>query len=145
MSWTGNINELKEKYWNGETTLQEERILKDHFQNEGTEDLDCLFFQYLNEQKSIEYIPVVRKTGIIVMLRKRLPAIAAGLAILLASVLVINQNRVGNKSNVYVAQTPEEALLITQSAFAFINNEVNMGNEKVMNRLSEFDKILFFN
>ena len=146
MSWTGNINELKEKYWSGETTLEEERLLKEHFATSQNDDLEGLYFQYLDEQKAVVFTPSEkRRPGIIVMLKRRIPAIAAGLAILLASVLVINQNRSRNEANIYVAQTPEEALMITQKAFAFINNEVNNGNQKVRNNLNEFDKILFFN
>lgn len=52
------INDLLEKYWEGETTVEEENILKSYFQNGQIMPEHEAFtplFVYFNEQKKLLY------------------------------------------------------------------------------------------
>lgn len=48
------INELLKKYWNCETTLEEEQVLRNYFKNRAPENLKetASLFQYFQEEKS---------------------------------------------------------------------------------------------
>jgi hypothetical protein len=144
MNWKGNIEELKEKYWLGQTTLEEEKLLKEHGLGRDDEDIEDLYFQFLSEQKDVIYNPK-RKASIIQIFRKNISAIAAAVALVIVSILVFNPPMKKSKPMVIEAKTPEEALLITQSAFAIIGDKINQSNAMVVKNMNQFDKILFFN
>jgi len=142
MSWEGNIDELIDKFWKGETTLEEEKVLQDHWSSSDLEDnVDSIYFEYLTDERGKSYSPQQR-SGIVYMFRKNMVAIAASVAILLASVFTFNSLK--EKPEVYIVDTPEEALLVTQNAFAFINSKVQKGNDAVFSNLDEFNKFNFF-
>jgi len=140
MSWTDKIENLKEKFWRAETTLEEESLLRNHSLNTDESDIESLYFQFLEEERSVSY-RAVKRNGVVPMFRKNITAIAAGLALVFASILVFNQIEHRGDSKVFIADSPEEALLITQTAFGLINDHITTGDQMVKTNLNQFDKI----
>ncbi|MEE9373361.1 MAG: hypothetical protein V3V00_09945 [Saprospiraceae bacterium] len=142
MNWKGNIKELQEKFWNGETSLEEEKILRSYHAENASEDILAHYLKYTKDQSAIIYTPK-NKANVVRMTRRKIISIAASVAILVSAFFLFDNN--SKPSNIYVASSPEEALLITQNAFAFINSKVNHTNNLVISNLSEYNKVNFFN
>ena len=142
MSWKGNIEELNEKFWRGETTLEEDKMLQNyHHDSKDKNSIESAYFEFLDDQRNVIYAPQ-KKRGVVHMFRKNMVAIAAGMAVLIGSVVVFNTSN--RKHNVYIASTPEEALHITQNTLAYIHSTVQHGNTVVFSNLEEFNNINFF-
>ena len=144
MSWKDKIEGLKEKFWNAETSLEEERLLRSHYLTVDDSDIEALYFQFLEEEKSIAFHSKKRK-GTVYLFKKYLPAIAAGLVLLFASLVTFNNFQQVQKSQVFIAETPEEALFVTQLALGAINDHITTSESMIKNNLNQFDKIFFFN
>ena len=140
MSWKDKIEGLKEKFWNAETTLEEERLLRNHYLTVDDSDIEALYFQFIEEEKSVAFHTSKRK-GTVYLFKKYIPAIAASLLLVLASVLVFNNFQQSQKPQVFIAETPEEALLVTQVALGAINDHITTSESMIKNNLNQFDKI----
>lgn len=141
MSWKGNIEDLHEKFWNGESTLEEEKILKTYYADNPSEDVTGQYFLFLKDEGAITY-SAKKKDNVIKMGSRKILSIAASVAVLVAAVFLLKPTNAS--SDVYVANSPEEALLITQNTLAFISGKVNKSNDVLFNNLSEYNKINFF-
>lgn len=131
------IENILEKYFQGETTIAEENQLKEYFSSSNVaqhlEQYKPIFgyFSQVKQQKSTQEIPLKTKKRNVVWL-----SIAASVVVLLGAgtyFLVSKQNTAPA-----VAQTelgtyddPEEALKATQKALALLSNNVNVGIESV--------------
>jgi len=142
MSSKINIAELQEKFWNGETSLEEEKLLKSHFAEGESNDGIDVYFQYLSTEKALNYAPKKQVKVVRMNTTRRVMAIAASLIVLVSGYFFIQQNH--TQDNVYYAQTPEEALEITKNALSVINNNVNKGNSLIFNNLNEYNKVNLF-
>ena len=140
MSWKDNIENLQDKFWNGETSLEEEKILKSHFKELDEDDITAHYFSYLAKEGAIAYEPR-QKVKTMRFRARTIYSIAASFAILVTAVLLMRPTTSG--PDVYVAQSPEEALEITQNTLAFISGKVNKSNELIFNNLNEYNKINF--
>ena len=130
------IEDLLEKYFQGETSIAEEKELKDYFSSPNVaqhlEQYKPMFgyFSQVKEQKSTQTIPLKTKKQNVAWL-----SIAASVVVLLG----IGTFYVSEKNTApAVAQTelgtyddPEEALAATQKALALLSNKVNVGIESV--------------
>jgi len=132
------IENILEKYFEGETTIAEENQLKEYFSSPNVaqhlEQYKSLFgyFSQAKEQKSTYEIPLQTKKRSVTWL-----SIAASAVILLGigtyffaseqkdTPAVVSQTELGTYDN------PEEALKATQKALALLSNHVNVGIESV--------------
>jgi hypothetical protein len=131
------IENILEKYFQGETSIAEEKQLKDYFSSSNVaqhlEQYQPMFgyFSQIKEQKSTQEIPLQTKKRNVAWL-----SIAASVAVLLGigtffyvseknTTPVVAQSELGTYDN------PEEALQATQKALALLSNNVNVGNESV--------------
>jgi hypothetical protein len=140
------IEIILEKYFQGESTIAEEKELKDYFSSPNVaqhlQQYQPLFgyFSQVKEQKSTQELESLARTGAAIPLqtKKRNVAwlsIAASAVVLLG----IGTYYVSEKNTPpVVAQTelgtyddPEEALAATQKALALLSNKVNVGIESV--------------
>ncbi|MFG4004534.1 hypothetical protein ACHRV1_14930 [Flavobacterium aquidurense] len=141
------IEDLLEKYFQGETTIAEEKELKAYFSSPNVaqhlEQYKPLFgyFSQVKEQKSTQEPESFARTGEAIPLqtKKRNVAwlsIAASAVVLLGigtyfytseknTAPVVAQSELGTYDN------PEEALAATQKALALLSNNVNVGIESV--------------
>jgi len=131
------IENIIEKYFQGETTIAEEKELKEYFSSpdvaQHLEQYKPMFgyFSQVKEQKSTQEIPLQSKKRNVAWL-----SIAASVVVLLGigtfmyvseknTPPVVAQSELGTYDN------PEEALAATQKALAMLSNNVNVGIESV--------------
>ncbi|CAA9201377.1 hypothetical protein [Flavobacterium collinsii] len=131
------IEDVLEKYFEGETTIAEENQLKEYFSSpdvaQHLEQYKPMFgyFSQVKEQKSTQTIPLETKKRKVAWL-----SIAASAVVLLGVgtyfyvsekdvTPVTAQTELGTYDN------PEEALAATQKALALLSNNVNVGIESV--------------
>lgn len=154
------ICELLDKYWDGETTLEEEILIKEYFQsgNVSADHLPFLpLFQHFKDQKDIKYtLPdasvIITKSreepGIFFLpkYRKLAYASAAVLALFLASWFVFNPGVDAKNTNSYVREIedPEEAYRVTMEALALVSGKLNKGTESISISLNNVNKANIF-
>ncbi|PIF31166.1 hypothetical protein CLU81_1647 [Flavobacterium sp. 9] len=131
------IENILEKYFQGETSIAEEKELKEYFSSSNVaqhlEQYKPMFgyFSQVREQKSTQEIPLQTKKRNVAWL-----SIAASAVLLLGigtffyvsqktATPVVAQSELGTYDN------PEEALAATQKALALLSNNVNVGIESV--------------
>jgi len=127
------IENILEKYFQGETTIAEENQLKEYFSSPNVaqhlEQYKPMFgyFSQVKEQKSTQKIPLQTKKRNVAWL-----SIAASVVVLLGigtyfyvsdrtTPPVVAQSELGTYDD------PEEALAATQKALALLSNNVNVG------------------
>ncbi|WP_264553629.1 hypothetical protein [Flavobacterium sp. N2038] len=131
------IENILEKYFQGETTIAEEKELKEYFSSPNVaqhlEQYQPMFgyFSQVKQQKSTQEIPLQSKKRNVAWL-----SIAASVVVLLGigtyffmseknAAPAVAQSELGTYDN------PEEALKATQKALALLSNNVNVGIESV--------------
>ncbi|TDP00659.1 hypothetical protein [Flavobacterium sp. 245] len=131
------IENILEKYFQGETTIAEENELKEYFSSPNVaqhlEQYQPMFgyFSQVKQQKSTQEIPLQTKKRNVAWL-----SIAASMVVLLGigtyfftseknAAPAVAQSELGTYDN------PEEALKATQKALALLSNNVNVGIESV--------------
>lgn len=136
------IENILEKYFEGETTIAEEKELKDYFSSPNVaqhlEQYKTMFgyFSLAKEQKSTQEIPLLPKS------REKKQNVAwlsiAASAVILLGIgtyfFVSEKNdttAVASQTELGTYNDPEEALKATQKALALLSNNVNVGIEKV--------------
>ena len=138
------IEQLLEKYFEGETTVAEEIQLKQYFSTEQVavhlEHFKPLFV-YLTAEKEEEFKPMLSlKT------KKRLTvariSLAASIVFLIGTFVFLNYQSTDQPevadSELGSFATPEEAFEETQKALALLSEKVNIGMESV-NYIHEYE------
>jgi len=131
------IEDILEKYFQGETTIAEENQLKEYFSSPNVaqhlEQYKPMFgyFSQVKQQKSTQNIPLKTKKRNVAWI-----SIAASVVILLSIgtyfyVSEKNTAPVVAQSELGTYDDPEEALAATQKALALLSNNVNVGIESV--------------
>ncbi|MBS7232260.1 hypothetical protein KHA90_14640 [Flavobacterium psychroterrae] len=131
------IEDILEKYFEGETSIAEENELKEYFSSSNVaqhlEQYKPMFgyFSQVKEQKSTQEIPLKTKKRNVAWL-----SIAASAVVLLGVgtyfyVSEKNATQVVAQSELGTYDDPEEALAATQKALALLSNKVNVGIESV--------------
>lgn len=140
------IENILEKYFEGETTIAEENQLREYFSSPNVaqhlEQYKSMFgyFSQAKEQKSTYEIPLLTKKRNVAWL-----SIAASAVVLLGigtyffaseqkdTPAVASQTELGTYDN------PEEALKATQKALALLSSNVNVGIESV-HHIKEYEQ-----
>ncbi|PXY44234.1 hypothetical protein [Flavobacterium hydrophilum] len=131
------IENILEKYFQGETSIAEENELKEYFSSPNVaqhlKQYQPIFgyFSQVKEQKMTQEIPLQTKKRKVAWL-----SIAASIVILLGigAFYYVSDNSTDNvvaKSELGTYDNPEEALAATQKALALLSNNVNVGIESV--------------
>lgn len=143
-----NINSLLEKYWNAESTLEEEQQIKAYF--EQNPDLEATaessFFELLNNEQKIES-KMTEADFLAAIAAEEKPAKVFSLKPLLkyAAILMLpvalffsmqffslNDNGMTAATNEeQVIEDPEEAYQIAMQALAFAGSKINKGQEEL--------------
>jgi hypothetical protein len=150
------IRELLDKYWEGETSLEEERELSSYFVSSQVTDEFAPFiplFAFFEEGRNIRMEvsvvqpPMEETKGKIVNIRW-LISIAASIAIFLA-VFFINKNISTEQSAQYAFedtyQTPEEAYAEVKKALLYVSTKMNKGVSTAaesLEKMEPLDKII---
>ena len=140
------IENILEKYFQGETSIAEENELKDYFSSSNVaqhlEQYQPIFgyFSQVKEQKSTQELESLARTGEAIPLqtKKRNVAwlsIAASAVVLLGigAYFYISENTtpIVAQSELGTYDNPEKAFAETQKALALLSNNVNVGIESV--------------
>lgn len=131
------IENILEKYFQGETTIAEENQLKEYFSSpdvaQHLEQYKPIFgyFSQVKQQKSTQEIPLQTKKRNVAWL-----SIAASVVVLLGigTYFFVSEktaDQVVAQSELGTYDDPEEALAATQKALALLSNKVNVGIESV--------------
>lgn len=137
---TDHINNLIEKYWQGEATLNEELQLRQYYREGHLHDeATCDIMQYFEQERDLKFsktlsLPGQRRTRTIWL--KRLITIAASFLLL----MMIYQHQSTRSQNQYVVEDPQEALEVTKDALAILNGIILNGESKVIDNLKNFEK-----
>lgn len=129
------INELQEKYWAGETSVEEEKFLKDYFSKEKATDAVAVYFNHLKKASQQKPPKKFKLPGRKFTLPKGLMAAAIAIG-LLAGVYLI---RVSQVKNEFLVEDPQKAMEITRQALMSISSGMNKGTAYVDN-LQKFDE-----
>ncbi|UWY28416.1 hypothetical protein N4T20_00505 [Flavobacterium sp. TR2] len=132
------IEDILEKYFQGETSIAEENQLKEYFSSSNVaqhlEQYKPMFgyFSQAKEQKSTYEIPLETKKRNVAWL-----SIAASAVVLLGigTYFFVSEKNdttaVASQTELGTYDDPEEALKATQKALALLSNNVNVGIESV--------------
>lgn len=153
-------NKLLEKYWNGETTLEEERRLKETIPNDKTELSTKTMFSFFENEKKIKFekdfshmenenlSSTTPENKVIKLNYVRKLAVAASIVLLIAIGTLLNNNYFKESNNQfakYEINDPQEARDITEKALAMLAVNYNKGEVTVMENIKNLDKINIVN
>jgi hypothetical protein len=158
---TSEIDDLLEKYWAGESSLEDEQILHLYFnQSEVSlhhEEL-VAYFKYLKSERNIEIdvtdevMQKIQKapaqTKVIDMSWRKIISIAATIALIFSVGLGVFQYQQLKKSELTALdtyQTPEEALEQTKAALAYLSARMNRGTDKALDGLIKTETLEIIN
>ncbi|MEM6966907.1 MAG: hypothetical protein AAF573_19235 [Bacteroidota bacterium] len=164
-----NINHLLEKYWEGETSLQEEATLKQYFNQENVATEHRQFtplFQYLKDEQDV-MISDGFEAKLLAQLEKEQPSakvrqlswargiqtVAAIGIILLGAFFIFQQEkqtdnpyhpeRFAGRTNVFIIDDPEEseeAMAATKLMLELISGKMKKGSDKATKGIVEVNK-----
>lgn len=119
------MDQLLDKYWKGETTVEEERLVKAHFAKAKDLSPTAQYFKSIHQQQQLkaEGISWKKKSNY-----TRFSAAATIIIGLLVAFLTIENNP---KKTQYVVEIddPQEALEITRNALMMISGGLNEGKQ----------------
>lgn len=156
-----DIDSLLEKYWEGESSIEDEQILKQYFLSSHILDKHDAYrdlFVYFHEESQIQYpfknqqiesnqetIVKVRSLSI----KKYIFAAAAIMVLALCSIFVVKNLKSDNQtkesySQVQEIEDPEEALRVTKQALALLSKNFNSSTKVVKENMGSLEKASIF-
>ena len=142
-----DINKLLEKYWQGETTLEEEKFIKEHFANNNTTDDNLKsLFSFFEKERQITYegeLNIPQNKVVKINFYREL-AVAASIVLLLGLAFLIRRNIVHDNHNQlakYEVKDPEKAKEITKNALALLAKNYNKGETALSKNIKNINKI----
>jgi len=125
------IDNLLERYWNGDTTLEEEAVIKTYFKSNPSLSNDGTYFRYLHKKSELKMEEVKTNTK-----KRTWVSAAATVTIgLLTAFLIINN---ANKDP-FAVEDPKEAYEATRNALMMIGAGLNEGQSHTL-ELTKFNK-----
>ena len=158
---TDDVDVILEKYWNGETSVQEENVLKAYFKSGKVSDNHIAFadlFSFFDEQAQITFDDSRSKddkkespkTGQIISIfyKKWGYAAAAASVLIIASVFVIKNFNTETTQPAYTSvheiEDPEEALRVTKEALAMVSKKFRKSQESIKENMGALEKATIF-
>ena len=147
-----NIQSILEKYWEAETSIEEENILRSYFlygQVAPEHEAFRPMFDFFAEEKSQQYDKALSfdpKTQIkpLVPWRKRVLSIAAIFVVLMAATWVFRFQQTGslNDTMEYASvENPDEALNVTMEALALLGKKLNHSSNHIHQNILHTEKM----
>ncbi|MBK7096652.1 MAG: hypothetical protein IPH57_16895 [Saprospiraceae bacterium] len=143
-----NIDDLIKKYWEGETSLEEESEIKKILKNNENQEYAELktMFAFFDAEKDIRYPGIIKSKKNKIVKGSFIKSIAVAASIILligAGIYFYTDNT--NKKIVNISsgeiQDPEEALKITKEALAFLSVNYNKGQESISGTIGNLEKL----
>lgn len=144
------IRALLEKYWQGETSLEEEKELKSFFASSQIPDEFIPFqplFNYFDEAVSVAMesevqtpvqTPIIRSINL-----RKIISIAASIAIFAIVFFAQQDDRQAQQTYAYEDsfESPEEAYEQVRSALLYVSSKINQGTETVSMSLDKMQPL----
>ncbi|MCF6171218.1 MAG: hypothetical protein L3J66_09600 [Bacteroidales bacterium] len=134
------IEQLKQKYWVGETTLSEEKELKGFFRANPSAGKEGVYFSALMKQQAVKpaqgFIHPARKS------KQAWWSLAAFILVLLTIGALIFQNN--NKRHQFTVEDPKEAFELTRTSLLMVSEKLNKGKtySGELDRINDAKKII---
>lgn len=148
-----NIQEKLDRYWDGESTLEEEKSLKEYFLSENVLEEHLIFkdlFVYYKDAAENSFagdleIPAKLKKSSkinVVTITRRIISVAAIFTLFVASVFIIRNEMTKSKqqSYTYEIEDPDEALEVTLKALALVSGKLDQGTNTMLNGIQNIEK-----
>ena len=129
------IKGLLEKYWQGETSVEEERLIKEHFNSNSGQSMEGLLFEKIKSDKSLIPQKPFEHPGR--KIRRVWLSVAAAVIILLISLPFVFNNQ--TQQDQFEVDNPAEALEITRASLQMVSNGLNKG-KTYSNELVKFNE-----
>lgn len=144
------INELLKKYWDAESSLEEEAQLAAYFKSDAVapdhlpyKDL-FLYYDMVGNMSLEESSKVITLSHNINRIRRSILGIAASLLLLLSAGIFFINNEVNEPSyygKTTVITEEEEALEITKDALAFLSFKLDESSKNITSDVQKMEKI----
>jgi len=142
------IKKLLEKYYEGDTTLEEEAVLRDYFNNEDVPEELRIYqaqFAFYQKEKDIMFdnygfeFPDVNKSHRRKKVIYWIPAAAAAVLLIISLIIMLPQNPFSKKrSNIITVSDPDSTYMITKYALYTVSENLNEG-------FSQLEKLQYIN
>ena len=148
-----DINKLLEKYWNGETSLEEERFIKKHFQENNKDDSGTLF-SFFEQEKDISYEGQIamsnnntKQAKIVKINFLKKIAVAASILIIIGIGGFLSKDYFSthNTHNKYIVEDPAKARKIAEDALAMLASNYVKGENTLNKSMKNFEKVNIIN
>jgi len=151
-----DIDKLLEKYWNAETSLEEERIIKKHFKenNKNTGGLESMF-SFFEQEKAIQYRGDLstgsnnsKKAKLVKLNILKKIAVAASILLVIGIGGFLSKDRFSSNTNSYTKneiKDPEKARKIAEEALAMLASNYAKGENTLSKSMKSFEKVTIIN
>lgn len=137
------IEKLLEKYWNGETTIAEEKLIKEYFKKNPSLTGKGRYFADLDKAK--QAVPNSRFVHPVSTEKNKnwYPAVAAAIMLgIVVTAFLFNQNN--TKQTQFAVDDPKEAYEVTRQALMMVSEGLNKGKtySYELEKINEVKKII---
>ncbi len=129
------IKGLLEKYWQGDTSIEEERLIKEYFKTNPNHSGEGQYFGKIKSYKSVFPQKAFEHPGR--KIRRVWLSVAAAVIILLISIPFVFNNQ--TQQDQFAVDNPAEALEITRASLQMVSNGLNKG-KTYSNELVKFNE-----
>lgn len=143
-----DLDKLLKKYWEGETSIEEEKQIKQLLLSteDNTLQNEKAIFEFFSNEKKIKYSGELpsKNTKVIKHNFIRTISIAASIILLFAyGSLIYNNNGLANEKSIvkHEITDPDEALEITKDALAMLAVNYKKGEESVTSTIENLEKL----
>jgi hypothetical protein len=149
---------LLERYWDGDTTLEEEKAIRQYYKDGHVKESHKVYadmFKYFEVQSKTKMVdnqenrPKIRDHKNVIPLRKVIYGAAAVALLVLSSILVMKnisskENTSQQTASVYEVEDPEEALRVTKEALALVSKKFRASQQAVKENMGALEKAAIF-
>ena len=150
-----DIDKLLEKYWNAETSIEEERVIKKHFkENDNIDELGSMF-SFFEQEKTIKYKGDVsigknnsKEAKLVKVNFLKKIAVAASILLVLGIGGFLSKDRFSSNTNSYTKneiKDPEKARKIAEEALAMLASNYAKGENTLSKSMKSFEKVTIIN
>ncbi len=134
------IKSLLEKYWQGETSVEEESLIKEYLKSNPDQSPEGMYFENIETKKTVSSQKAFDHPGR--KIRRVWLSVAAAVLIVLITIPFIFNNE--SAPDQFAVEDPTEALEITRASLMMISDGLNKGKtySKELTKFSEAKQLI---